>query len=70
MQSKWSDADARKFVSDYGIATSGYAGPEGDPVGKVFVAVAGPKETAVQPYNWPGNRAEVQSRTAKMAFPA
>jgi len=57
-----------KFGSDYGIATTGYAGPEGETVGKVFTAVAGPTGTVVQPYHWPGNRTEVQSRTAKMAL--
>jgi len=57
-----------KFGSDYGIATTGYAGPTGEFVGKVFVAVAGPKKTIVLPYSWPGNRSEVQSRTAKMAL--
>jgi len=57
-----------KFGSDYGIATTGYAGPTGEFVGKVFVAVAGPTETIVQSYSWPGNRSEVQSRTAKMAL--
>jgi nicotinamide-nucleotide amidase len=57
-----------KFGSDYGISTTGYAGPDGEAVGKVFAAVAGPTGTVVQPYNWPGNRTEVQSRTAKMAL--
>jgi nicotinamide-nucleotide amidase len=57
-----------KFGSDYGVATTGYAGPDGESVGKVFAAVAGPAGTVVQPYHWPGNRHEVQSRTAKMAL--
>ena len=53
---------------DLKLAQIGYAGPDGEAVGKVFAAVAGPAGTVVQPYNWPGNRTEVQSRTAKMAL--
>ena len=46
-----------KFNSDYGIATTGYAGPEGGddkfPVGTVFIAVAGPdQKTQVQKFTF------------------
>jgi len=59
-----------KFGSDFGVATTGYAGPTGDPVGKVFVAVADATGCEVFPFTWFGNRAEIQSRTAKMALNA
>ncbi len=57
-----------KFGSDYGIATTGYAGPDGDPVGKVYVAVASANGTVVQEFTWGGTRLEIQSRTAKLAL--
>ncbi len=59
-----------KFGSDFGVATTGYAGPTGDPVGKAFVAVADAQGCEVFPFTWFGNRTEIQSRTAKMALNA
>ena len=59
-----------KFGADFGVATTGYAGPTGDPVGKVFVAVADARGCEVFPFTWFGNRTEIQSRTAKMALNA
>ena len=57
-----------KFGTDYGVATTGYAGPTGEAVGSVFVAVAHAAGCEVFPFSWFGNRMEVQSRTAKMAL--
>ena len=59
-----------KFDADYGLATTGYAGPTGEDVGKVFVAVADAAGCEVIPFSWFGTRPEVQSRTAKMALNA
>jgi nicotinamide-nucleotide amidase len=62
----------QKFGSDFGVATTGYAGPTGGPddkpVGAVFVALAWHGGCDVTPFSWTGTRYDVQSRTAKLAL--
>lgn len=57
----------RRFGSDFGISTTGYAGPTGEKVGQVYSAMAGPNGSRVKSFAWGGTRTEIMSRTAKMA---
>jgi len=57
----------RKLGADWGLATTGVAGPEplaGQPVGLAFVAIAGPQGTWVRKLSWPGERRQVKERVS------
>ena len=50
--------------SDWGLATTGVAGPEpqdGKPVGMVFIAVAGPRGARFRELSLAGSRAEIRA---------
>jgi nicotinamide-nucleotide amidase len=57
-----------KLAADIGVSTVGYAGPDGDPVGLTFAAVAWGGGAKVTRFVWFGSRIEIQSRAAKMAL--
>lgn len=61
-----------KFATDYGIAVSGIAGPDGGtpekPVGTVWMAVQGPNETLVRQYNFGTDRALNIERASMQAL--
>jgi nicotinamide-nucleotide amidase len=61
-----------RMRTDLAVATVGVAGPgevaPDKPAGKVFVALAWDGGSAVTPFTWPGTRAEVRRRTAKLAL--
>lgn len=66
-------AGARARVSaDFGLATTGIAGPsgaeEGKPVGLVYIAVAGPGGVAHERHLFGGNRAAVIDASTKAAL--
>jgi nicotinamide-nucleotide amidase len=55
-----------RCVADWGLATTGVAGPEpqdGKPVGLVFVAVAGPSGATVRELRLTGSRADVRTES-------
>lgn len=57
--------------TDWGLATTGVAGPEpqdGKPVGLVYVAVAGPAGATAQELNLPGSRADVRTASVTCAL--
>ena len=51
-----------RFDSDFSIATTGYAGPKGDSVGKVFISISTPEKTTINEYLFKGNREEITSQ--------
>jgi nicotinamide-nucleotide amidase len=61
-----------RFQTDLAVSTVGIAGPGGGsstkPVGLVYVGLAWDTGASVQSFSWIGTRAEVQSRTAKLAL--
>jgi nicotinamide-nucleotide amidase len=61
-----------RFRTDLAVSSTGIAGPTGatadKPVGLVYVAVAWDGGVTSQGFSWIGTRAEVQSRTAKLAL--
>ena len=52
----------RKFNSDLSISTTGYSGPDGLDVGKVFISISNPLETVVKKYDFKGSRQEITNQ--------
>ena len=51
-----------RFDSDFSIATTGYAGPKGSSVGKVFISISTPEKTTINEYLFKGTREEITSQ--------
>jgi nicotinamide-nucleotide amidase len=57
--------------ADWGVATTGVAGPDpqgGQPVGRVYVAVAGPEGSDVRQLDLSGDRAQIRRETVEAAL--
>ena len=54
-----SEGISKKFNSDFSVSTTGYAGPLGKDIGKVFISVKTPKSTDVRELKLYGNREEI-----------
>ena len=65
-------AAREKAGAEWGISTTGIAGPDGGttekPVGTVFISLAGPEVMEVRRFQFPGQRAQIRLRTAQMAM--
>ncbi|MDJ0341632.1 CinA family protein [Streptomyces sp. H10-C2] len=60
-----------RLEADWGLATTGVAGPDpqdGQPVGTVYVAVAGPEGSAVTPLRLEGGRPEIRAASVAAAL--
>jgi nicotinamide-nucleotide amidase len=57
--------------ADWGLATTGVAGPDpqgGQPVGRVYVAVAGPEGSDVRQLDLPGDRSHIRREAVDAAL--
>ncbi|MEN9608182.1 MAG: hypothetical protein RLZZ06_113 [Actinomycetota bacterium] len=59
------DLEVGKVVS---VATTGNAGPDGDPVGLVFVAVHDGRKTKVREFRFAGSRREIREQAVQAAM--
>ena len=57
-----SEGISKKFNSDFSISTTGYAGPLGKDIGKVFISVKTPKSTDVKELKLYGDRGEITNQ--------
>lgn len=54
--------------SDYALAITGYAGPNGDDVGTVFVGLAGPGGAEARRFKVPGDRSRIRALAVQNAL--
>jgi PncC family amidohydrolase len=61
----------KMFAADWGLATTGVAGPdslEGKKPGTVWIAVCGPEKEYAALVDWPGDRQTVKNRSGRRAL--
>jgi nicotinamide-nucleotide amidase len=54
--------------SDYALSITGYAGPDGEKVGLVFLGLASPDGTEVRRVQWPADRERVRAFSTNIAL--
>lgn len=52
----------------YALATTGYAGPDGEDVGLVYVALAGPAGVTAKECRFGGSRSDIRKQAARAAL--
>ncbi len=57
-----------KLQTNFAISTTGYAGPKGEKVGQVFIAIASSKKTVVNEYFFEGKRQKIIKQTVTKAL--
>ena len=57
-----------KAESDYGVATTGYAGPDGEDVGLVYIAVATKDKTYIMKHHFAGRREVIINLASQYAL--
>lgn len=58
----------RQTGSDYALAISGYAGPDGTQVGLIFIGIATPDGSEARRFQFPGDRNRVRSLASNYAL--
>lgn len=69
--SQMAEGVRRLLGADWAVATTGVAGPtqqEGQPVGTVYVGLAGPDALASRRHHWAGERADVRRQACRGAL--
>ena len=59
---------SEKLFSDFSVSTTGYTGPTGKEVGKVFISVKSPINTLVKEFHFSGNRKEITDKVIESAL--
>lgn len=58
----------QRLQTDWALSTTGYAGPDGDDVGLVYVALAGPGGETAREYRFTGDRQEIRNQAVQAAL--
>lgn len=59
---------AQNFFSDFAVSTTGYTGPTGKEIGKVFISVKSPINVLVKEFHFFGNRKEITDQVIESAL--